>query len=74
MGIVVTTHGINLNKKECIVTIENDGEIIVDQKNIGCKLNANNELDSLDWIQRIKTIAKTRRAETLTANVNIDIG
>ena len=78
MEIIVTQHSIDLNKKNYIVTIEDDGNIIVNRKNIGCEttLNANGEiiLDGIETSKRIKNIVSTRRAERSSANVDIDLG
>jgi hypothetical protein len=74
MGIVVTSHGIDLSKKEYVVTIEDDDNVIVDRKNIGCGLTESGEFDEIESIERIKSIVATRRAENSTANVDIDLG
>lgn len=73
MGIVVITHGIDLKKKEYIVTIEDDEKVIVDNKNIGCELTESGEFDAVESIERIKKLVAERRAEQPTANVDIDL-
>ena len=73
MGIVVIAHGIDLKKKEYIVTIEDDEKVIVDNKNIGCELTESGEFDAVESIERIKKLVAERRAEQPTANVDIDL-
>jgi hypothetical protein len=78
MGIKIKQHTLDLNKKTYVVTIEDNDEVLIDKKNIGCKtaLNANGDVifDAAESLQRIKNIVAARRAEEYTANVNIDLG
>jgi hypothetical protein len=73
MSIVVTKHKENLKKHHYIVTIEDNGEIIVDKKNIGCMTTESGELDTVELQERITRLVLLRRAEKPTANVNLDI-
>ena len=77
-GIVIKTHELNVEKGVYVVTIEDNGELIVNAKNIGCEttLDANGTavFDAVESLERIKNIVASQRAAKTTANVNVDIG
>ena len=74
MSIVVTKHKENLRKKYYVVTIEDNGEVIVDKKNIGCMLTESGELDTIELQERISRLVMIFRSGKKTSNVNIDLG
>ena len=74
MSIVVTKHKENLRKKYYVVTIEDNGEVIVDKKNIGCMLTESGELDTVELQERIMLLVMSYRTRPNKANVSIDMG
>jgi len=74
MAIIITKHKENLNKRKYVVTIEDNGNVILDKKNIGCELKEDGTLDIEDLHKRISTLVLSYRTATPQANVNIDMG
>tara|TARA_Y100000590_G_C15175387_1_gene809035 strand:+ start:178 stop:402 length:225 start_codon:yes stop_codon:yes gene_type:complete len=73
MSIVVTKHKENLKKHYYVVTIEDNGEVVINAKNIGCMTTESGELDTVELQERITRLVLLRRAEKPTANVNINL-
>jgi len=73
MSIIVTKHKENLKKHYYAVTITDNGEVIIDNKNIGCITTESNELDTVELQQRITRLVLSHRAGKKTANVNINL-
>tara|TARA_R110002020_G_scaffold378281_3_gene589350 strand:- start:1316 stop:1543 length:228 start_codon:yes stop_codon:yes gene_type:complete len=70
MSVEVKIHEIDTNHKECVLTIIDNGVVILEKKNIGLKLKSNGSADH-EWIQdRVKEIVAESR---LDATSSIDV-
>ncbi len=61
MAVEVTIHSISIENLECVISVNDNNTLIVDQNNIGLQLDSNGNAD-MDWIRnKVKRIVSEFR-------------
>ena len=67
MSVEVKIHEIDINHKECVLTIIDNGVTILENSNIGLKLRPDGSANN-DWIhERVKEIISESRIELVSS-------
>ena len=73
MAISTTIHKINTEDTSCIVTVYDDGKLIIDRSNIGLELNPDGTANT-QWIsERLKNYVFGKRLHDLESATYPDI-
>lgn len=73
MAISTTIHKINTIDSSCIVTVYDDGKLIIDRKNIGIEVNPDGTANTQSVVERLRRFVFGKRLHDLELYTYPDI-